>query len=96
MVTTLNRRIYESLTGKILGGEDYSVSSFNDEFSPEEVGKITAILAEYDNKGIDKTVAYDCVSALLEYDPDKPKAEEMSDDELLRLLERMKKKKGIV
>lgn len=96
MVTSLNRRIYESLVSKILSGGDYSVSSFNDEFSAEEVGKITAILSEYDDKGIDKTVVYDCVSALLEYNPDKPKAEEMSDDELLELRERLKKKKGII
>ena len=96
MVTSLNRRIYESLVNKILSGGDYSVSSFNDEFSAEEVGKITAILSEYDDKGIDKTVVYDCVSALLEYNPDKPKAEEMSDDELLELRERLKKKKGII
>ena len=41
-------------------------------------------------------MVYDCVSALLEYNPDKPKAEEMSDDELLELRERLKKKKGII
>lgn len=96
MVTSLNRRIYESLVNKILNGEDYSVSSFNDEFSADEVGKITSILSEYDDKGIDKNVVYDCVSALLEYSPDKPKAEEMSDDELLKFREQLKRKKGII
>lgn len=96
MVTSFNRRVYESLVNKILNADDHSVSSFNDEFSPEEVGKITSILSEYDDKGIDRSVAYDCVSMLLEYRPDKPKAEEMSDDELRSFAQALKKKKGII
>lgn len=96
MVTSFNRRVYESLVNKILSDEDYSVSSFNDEFSSDEVGKITSILSEYDDKGIDKDVVYDCISALLEYNPEKPRAEEMSDDDLRNFAQMLKKKKGII
>ncbi|MBS6201971.1 MAG: DNA primase, partial [Ruminococcus bicirculans] len=49
-VTSFNRRVYESLTSKITDLQDCSVSSFNGEFSPEEVGKITEILEKYQKK----------------------------------------------
>lgn len=95
MITSLNRRIYESLVNKILNNEDYSVSSFNNEFSADEVGKITWILTEFEDKGVDKEVVYDCISALTNYNPNRPKTSEMSDDEFLDFAERLKKKKGI-
>lgn len=96
LVTQFNRRVYESLVRKIMNDEDCSVSSFNDEFSPEEVGKITSILSEYEDKGVDRAVAYDCVETLLKYQPEKPKAAEMNDDDFLNFYQKIRKDKGIV
>ncbi len=93
-VTSFNRRVYESLTAKITEGADHSVSSFNDEFSVDEMGKITSILSEYEDKGIDRQVAEDCVRVISEYVPDKPKAEEMSDDDFILLAKSLKRKKN--
>ena len=90
-VTTFNRRVYESLTAKITDLQDCSVSSFNGEFSPEEVGKITEILEKYSELGIDAKVAEDYINVLLNYRP-KEKQEDISDDDFFKKLEEMRKK----
>lgn len=88
-VTSFNRRVYESLTNKITDLQDCSVSSFNGEFSPEEVGKITEILENYSELGVDAKVAEDYINVLLSYKP-KEKQEEMSDDDFFKALEQMR------
>lgn len=88
-VTSFNRRVYESLTNKITDLQDCSVSSFNGEFSPEEVGKITEILENYSELGVDAKVAEDYINVLLSYKP-KGKQEEMSDDDFFKALEQMR------
>lgn len=88
-VTSFNRRVYESLTNKITDLQDCSVSSFNGEFSPEEVGKITEILENYSELGVDAKVAEDYINVLLSYRP-KEKQEEMSDDDFFKALEQMR------
>mgnify|MGYP000804129520 FL=1 len=88
-VTSFNRRVYESLTNKITDLQDCSVSSFNGEFSPEEVGKITEILENYSELGVDAKVAEDYINVLLSYKP-KENQEEMSDDDFFKALEQMR------
>lgn len=90
-VTSFNRRVYESLTSKITDLQDCSVSSFNGEFSPEEVGKITEILEKYSELGIDAKVAEDYINVLLNYKP-KEKQEDISDDDFFKKFEEMRKK----
>lgn len=68
-----------------------SVSSFNGEFSPEEVGKITEILEKYSELGIDAKVAEDYINVLLNYKP-KEKQEDISDDDFFKKFEEMRKK----
>lgn len=88
-VTSFNRRVYESLTNKITDLQDCSVSSFNGEFSPEEVGKITEILENYSELGVDAKVAEDYINVLLSYKP-KENQKEMSDDDFFKALEQMR------
>ena len=90
-VTSFNRRVYESLTSKITDLQDCSVSSFNGEFSSEEVGKITEILEKYSELGIDAKVAEDYINVLLNYKP-KEKQEDISDDDFFKKFEEMRKK----
>lgn len=88
-VTSFNRRVYESLTNKITDLQDCSISSFNGEFSPEEVGKITEILENYSELGVDAKVAEDYINVLLSYKP-KENQKEMSDDDFFKALEQMR------
>ena len=63
-ITELNRRIYKSLTEKIISGEDFSPSAFNVEFSPDEMGKITEILSFGYDMGITLSVAEEFASVI--------------------------------
>lgn len=93
-VTSFNRRVYEFLTNAIMSNDDYSISSFNGEFSPDEVGKITSILEKCSKMGIDKNVVNDYIELLNSY-KQKPKSDEnMSDDDFLKLINDIKSKKS--
>ncbi|WP_028509589.1 DNA primase [Ruminococcus sp. NK3A76] len=85
-VTELNRRIYKSLTDKINSGEDFSVSAFNGEFSPDEMGKITEILSSGYDMGITLEVAEDYAAVINKKFSSlrEKKASELSDDEFLK------------
>ena len=78
-VTEFNKRLYQSLITKINADLDSSVSSFNDEFSPDEVGKLTEMIDKYEKLGIDETVVNDYINVLLEYN--KKKTPESDDDD---------------
>ena len=92
-VTSFNRRVYQSLIDKINNNEDHSISSFNGEFSTDEVGKITLILEKYDNMGIDKQVVMDYIKLLNECEEKQVKRNDMTDDDFLELRERLKSEK---
>ena len=85
-VTELNKRIYKSLTDKIKAGEDFSVSSFNGEFSPDEMGKITEILSSGIDMGITYDVAEDYAAVINKKFSSlrEKRASELTDDEFLK------------
>ena len=90
-VTELNARIYAALTSKIVNGEDYSFSSFSEEFSPQEVDRITQIVTENSGNGIDAEVAEDCIRVLLDYKNSSSDDEsELTDDDLLKMVEKLR------
>lgn len=93
-VTSFNRRIYQSLTEKIKNNEDHSITSFNGEFSPDEVGKITSILEKYDKMGIDKQVVSDYIDLLNNYEEKSSVKNDMTDDDFRKLRDRLKSKKS--
>lgn len=93
-VTSFNRKIYESLSEKIKNNEDHSITSFNGEFSPDEVGKITSILEKYDNMGIDRKVVLDYINLLNSYTEKNGVNNDMTDDDFLKLRDRLKLKKS--
>lgn len=83
-VTSLNRKLYESLVSKILNSEDFSITAFNDEFSIEEVSKLAEILEIYSKLAVDENVVDDYVNVLLNY-REKPKySNNSTDDEFLK------------
>ena len=91
-VTSFNRRVYQSLTERITNNEDHSVSSFNGEFSPDEVGKITSILENYRNMGIDRNVVNEYIGLLSDFTEKTPIKSDMSDDEFLNFANKLKSK----
>lgn len=93
-VTDFNRRIYESLVRKINNLEDCSVSSFNDEFSPDEVGRITGIIDKFDKLSVDHNVVGDYINVLLNYNGSKNEKTEQSDDDFLKMIEKMRSQKN--
>lgn len=92
-VTAFNRRVYESLTAKIENLEDFSVSSFNGEFSPDEVGKITGIIEKFDNLAVDADVVNDYVSVLLKYKDNAQKKDVSNDEDFKALIENIRARK---
>jgi DNA primase len=58
-VTSFNKRVYQSILAKNENLEDCSVSSFNGEFSPEEVGKITGIIEKFSELDVNYEVVND-------------------------------------
>ena len=93
-VTSFNRKVYQALTERIKNNEDHSITSFNGEFSPDEVGKITSILEKYRSMGIDKTVVYEYMDLLLKYTEKSAAKSDMTDDEFLKLRNQLKAKKS--
>lgn len=93
-VTSFNRKVYKRLSEMIKNNEDHSVSSFNGEFSPEEVGKITSILVKYENMGIDKNVVFDYINLLENYKEKSSDNKDMTDEDFLKLRKRLKSQKS--
>lgn len=93
-VTELNRRIFKSLCEKIRNNMDFSVSSFNDEFSPDEVGKITELTVKFDKLAVDSAVAQDYTKVLLNYkEKNESGGECSSDDDFRRMINDLRKEK---
>lgn len=93
-VTSFNKRVYQALTERIKNNEDHSITSFNGEFSPDEVGKITSILEKYRNMGIDKSVVYEYIQLLQGYTEKPAQKNDMTDDEFLKFRNQLKAKKS--
>lgn len=94
-VTELNRRFFKSLTRKLEENEDYSVSSFIDEFSPDEVGRLTSILEDFGKLAVDDAVAADYIKVLREQkEKSAVQTASMQDDDYRKWYENMKRSKN--
>jgi DNA primase len=92
-VTEFNRRVYGFLLNAMGKMEDYTVSSMNEHFSPDEIGRITKILERGRNEGVNEQVANDSVNKLLNYKP-KENVGELSDDDFTSHIEELRKRKN--
>ena len=91
-VTEFNRRVYEFICSSMEAMRDHSVSSMNEQFTPEEIGAVTRILERGRREGITREVADDCAQRLLAYRP-KLSGGELSDDDFAAKVENMRKNK---
>lgn len=91
-VTDFNRRVYEFIMTAMSEMRDYSVSSMNEFFTPDEIGRITKTLQKARNEGITEQVADDSVDRLLGFKPKTPSGE-LSDEDFVQKFEQIKKRK---
>ena len=93
-VTDVNRRIYSSLLFKIKNDLDFSLSSFNSEFSADEMGNVANIIGRRREIPVDKQVLTDYINVLNSHNNiSQHSADEMSDDQLIRFTEKMRNEK---
>lgn len=94
-VTNLNKRIYESLLFKIKNNADFSLSSFNNEFSPDEMGNVTNIIGRRREIPVDKHVLMDYINVLNSHNSiSRQNNDNLSDDNLLKFTEQLRNKKS--
>lgn len=90
-VTDLNRRIFSSITSKILSGSDYSTFSLGSEFSPDEMGKISKIIAYGRKMSVDNAAAMDYINVLKNTRTDDESMDINNDEQLLNYMNSLKK-----
>ena len=82
-VTAFNKKVYTALLDRLKNSEKFSLSLLSDEFSTDEMGRISGIAAKKRNVDITRDVVADCAKVLKD---NKPAANgELSNDELLEL-----------
>lgn len=79
-LTPFNKKVYTALLDRMSGGDRFSLSLLADEFSPDEMGRISGIDAKNREFTIDSTAAADCVKVLKEYK--SPAGDQLSDEDL--------------
>lgn len=94
-VTDLNRRVYAGLLERILTDRDSSLSSFNEDFTPDEVGKISGLLDSFGQLAVDGFVADEYIATLKKFREKQDKANEApkSDEDYLKMMEELRRKK---
>ncbi len=92
-VTSFNKKVYESLISHIENSVDISISVFNSEFSPDEMGKISEILAKFREIQITQDTVNDYIDVLLSHIDVKDKNEDMSDEDFLDFFNNLKNRK---
>jgi DNA primase len=82
-VTAFNKKVYRALLERMKNSDKFSISLLSDEFSTEEMGRISGIAAKKREVAVTLDVVADCAKVLKE---NRPAADgEPSNDELLEL-----------
>ncbi|WP_303826124.1 DNA primase [Ruminococcus flavefaciens] len=82
-VTAFNKKVYKALLERMKDSDKFTLSLLSDEFSTEEMGRISGIAAKKREVAVTRDVVADCAQVLKN---STPKAEgELSNDELLKL-----------
>ena len=94
-VTDFNKRVYEFLAGLCSNGSNPDVSAFNEVFNGQEMGRIREIISDKVYANNKEAVMGDLINVLNGYykHAEVKRAEDMTDDDLLALTERLKEKK---
>lgn len=84
-VTPFHKRVYTAILRHIKAGSVFSLSLLADEFSTDEMGRISGILADCNDKGINRKVISECAEVLKNTDTSDKNKNDISDDDLQRL-----------
>ena len=82
-VTAFNKKVYTALLDRLKNSDKFSISLLSDEFSTDEMGRISGIAAKKRNVDITRDVVADCAQLLKNTRP--ASNGDMSNDELLEL-----------
>lgn len=82
-VTAFNKKVYTALLDRLKNSDKFSISLLSDEFSTDEMGRISGIAAKKRNVDITRDVVADCAQVLNNTRP--ASNGDMSNDELLEL-----------
>ena len=82
-VTAFNKKVYSALLARMKNSEKFSLSLLSDEFSTEEMGRISGIAAKKREVAVTRDVVADCAVVLRNNRP--AEKGELSNDELLEL-----------
>ena len=63
-LTSFNKRVYTALLNRIAGADRFTLSLLADEFTAEEMGRISGISANNRDFTIDRNVVNDCIAVL--------------------------------
>jgi len=92
-ITELYRRVYVFYCQKIMNHIEFSISLFNDEFTVEEMGRITGIEAKNKEIIITEQNLKDFTDILIDYKNNPIKDNKIStDDDLINIVKAKRKK----
>lgn len=89
-LTSFNKKVYSALLDRMKSSEKFSISLLADEFSAEEMGRISGIEALNREHSINRNVFNDCVQVLKNHK--SVKSDNLSDDDLKKLFKSKSKK----
>lgn len=92
-VTGLNRRIYADLTEKLMQGYPFSLSLFNDSFTPDEMGHITGITSKNAGITVTEQSVRDCIAVLKDRPLTDAAPENLSDEDFSAQFNRIRRQK---
>ncbi len=91
-VTGFNRRIYEQIEKLLVNHQEITLSGVGQEFSGDEMGRITGILARSEDIAIDSDTLKEYINVLLSH-KETAAGSDMSDDEFLAYVNKLSKEK---
>lgn len=93
-VTSFNKRVLEAIDKHRFGMQEISLTSIGSEFSSDEMGRISYILASSREITIDEPTLNDYIEILLKHgNAPRSNASDMSDDEFLAYVDKLSKSK---
>ena len=92
--TEFGSKLFGFMAGRIRNGETISLSSFNEEFEPAEMGRISQIIQQYSLYGTDNDILSDNIRTLNDFCENRQEinAAEMSSDDLLEFARKQAEK----
>ncbi|MEG0614171.1 MAG: DnaB-like helicase N-terminal domain-containing protein, partial [Oscillospiraceae bacterium] len=92
-VTSFNKKIYSVISEKAKTSQDFTISSLGSEFTADEMGKISEILARFREILVTEQEIDDYIDVLLTHKDKAVQKTELTNDELLSLQAKLKNKK---